>query len=134
MAPGPGTVDVSATLTDLLARHVPAVKPGSIEERRSVIPIDIKVDDSEVVVLADLPGIDEDEIDIQMVGDVLSISGERSFDHDKEDAEEYVRLERPYGPFERHVRLPSGLNACGITAKYKRGVLKVRVPKGGAKG
>src|SRR6476646_3563573 len=93
MAPGPGAADVSVTLTDLLARHAPAVKPGSIEERRSVIPIDIKVDDSEVVVLADLPGIDEDEIDIQMVGDVLSISGERSFDHDKEDAEEYVRLE-----------------------------------------
>lgn len=98
-----------------------------------MIPVDIKVDGSEVVVLADLPGIDEDEIDIQMVGDVLSISGERSFDHDAEDAEEYVRLERPYGPFERKVELPSGLNAGGITAKYKRGVLKVRVPRGGAR-
>lgn len=121
------------SFSDLLERTTMNTQAPSVKEDRPSIPIDVKEDASEYVVYADIPGVDEDEIDIRLVGDILTISGERSFDHDNEDAEDYVRLERPYGPFERSLNIPAGLNSNGMTAKYKRGVLKVRVPKTGAR-
>ena len=116
-------------LTDLLAKHSGNLATPVLKEDGPKIPIDIREDAKEVVVYADIPGIDEDEVDIKLTGDMLTISGERCFDHDNEDAEDFVRLERPYGRYERRIELPAGLNTGGMTAKYKRGVLKVRVPK-----
>jgi HSP20 family molecular chaperone IbpA len=84
---------------------------------------------AEMVVIIDLPGVDEDEIVIEAKGDALKIRASREFDHDSEDAEDYARIGRLYGVFVCSVPLHDNANPHGMTAKYKRGVLKVRVPR-----
>lgn len=91
-------------------------------------PVDIKVLDKEIVVYADLPGIDEDELFIDILPHSMTVEGERVFDHDQEDAEDYVQLDRPYGPFQVQVDFPHAVDPNQATAKYRRGVLRVRVP------
>lgn len=91
--------------------------------------VDVKHGDTEVVVYADLPGLDEDDIDVVLRGNLLRISGEREFNHDAEDSEEYVQLERPYGRLVREIHVSGNLDEERLTAKYNRGVLKVRIPK-----
>ena len=89
---------------------------------------DVKQTAAELVVLVDLPGVDEDEISIDIVGGSLEINVAREFDHDTEDAEEYTRIERPYGQFVCNVDVPPTADPDGMTARYRRGVLKVRIP------
>jgi HSP20 family protein len=92
------------------------------------VPYDIKEAAREFVVLVDLPGVDEDEIRIDVRGEFLEIEAMREFDHDREDAEEYTHIERSYGRLACRIALPSSLETEEITAKYKRGVLTVRMP------
>jgi HSP20 family protein len=91
--------------------------------------VDVKQAEQEVVIYADLPGIDEDDIRVDLQGNLLRISGAREFNHDAEDSEEYVQLERPFGRFVREISLIGKLDEQRVTAKYNRGVLKVRIPK-----
>ncbi|HEY0867926.1 MAG TPA: Hsp20/alpha crystallin family protein [Fimbriimonas sp.] len=92
-------------------------------------PVDVKETHREVVVFADIPGMDEDDIDIAVEGEALIITGCREFDLDSEDPEEFLRIERPYGGFRCMVPLPCAIDFDLATARYKRGVLKVRLPK-----
>lgn len=94
--------------------------------------IDVRDNPIEFVLFADIPGVDEDDIHVEVQERKIVIRGEREFDHDSEDAEEFVRLERLYGPFERVVDLPRDLDLNRVTAKYRRGVLKIRVPRAGS--
>ena len=118
-------------LLDLLHRHSQGTSPVNFAAARSElnVPVDVKEDELGVTVFADLPGIDEDEIHLDLEANILLISGEREFDHDNEDPDEYVVLERAYGPVKRAINVPGLLDKSGMTAKYKRGVLKVRIPK-----
>lgn len=90
---------------------------------------DVKETSRETVVYVDLPGMDEDEIEINLVGRSLRISGTRDFDHDSEDVEDYVALSRPFGRFDCRIALGGDIAFDAVTAKYKRGILKVRIPK-----
>ena len=90
---------------------------------------DIKESRTAITVYIDLPGIDEDELTIGCENGTLVVFGERDFDHDNEDAEEYSVIDRPYGRFRYRVALEGALDTLNITAKYKRGVLKIRIPK-----
>jgi HSP20 family protein len=93
------------------------------------LPVDLKEDRREYVVFLDLPGVDEDEILLEGFEASLRISAPRDFNHDHEDAEEFIRLERPYGHFETVLTFAKPVLWHHITARYRRGVLKVRVPK-----
>jgi HSP20 family protein len=77
---------------------------------------------------ADLPGVPEKDVDIQMTGNVLTVSGERRQENVQE-GERYFALERGYGRFSRAFSLPDGTDAENVTADLKEGVLTVRVPK-----
>jgi HSP20 family protein len=90
---------------------------------------DIKVTPKYLTVFLDLPGVDEDSVDVAADGGTLRICGERDFDHDAEDAEEFSEINRIYGEYLFETPLPSDAVAGEVTAKYKRGVLKVRVPR-----
>ena len=95
----------------------------------TIIPaFDVKITETETTVLIDLPGVDEDDISIEANEGTLCVSVSREFDHDAEDAEEYTAMHRPYGTFACTVSLPTNADGDGMTAKYKRGVLKVRIP------
>lgn len=103
--------------------------PPSGTLRRNWIPLfDIRLTEREVAVLIDLPGIDEDELGIDILPDSFQVRGERAFDHDQEDAEDYVSLGRPYGPFLVNSPFPKPVDPNGATAKYRRGVLRLKAP------
>lgn len=96
--------------------------------RRWAPPMDLVEGDEHYVLRADLPGLSEQDVTIELEGDVLRIAGERKAEHtDRRDG--FVRVERAFGAFQRSVALPEGVDADGITASFDRGVLEVRVPK-----
>ncbi len=87
------------------------------------------VRDGKLVVRADLPGIDPKEVEVSVLGNVLTIKGERK---EKKEVKEpdYIRREVSYGSFERRLTLPSGVTADKIEAQYKDGVLEIIMPAG----
>ena len=91
--------------------------------------MDIRESRAEFVVFMDLPGIDEDELEFCWTTNSLTLSGSKEFDHDTEDAEEFIELNRVYGPFCCLIGFGSCIDGNRATAKYKRGVLKLRIPK-----
>ena len=90
--------------------------------------VDIFETANELVVKADLPDVNEKDIDVQVENNLLTIRGERKFD--KSVAEDnYLRIERTYGTFSRSFSLPNTVSAETIRAEYKNGVLTVTLPK-----
>lgn len=101
---------------------------GLVESGKWAPAIDIFETADSLVVEAELPGMDPSQIDVSIDDGVLVIKGERS--HEKEvDEENYHRLERAYGFFQRSVRLPVEAVADEVKATYDAGVLRVSVPK-----
>jgi HSP20 family protein len=90
--------------------------------------IDVSEGDKEVRISAELPGLDEKELDVTLSGNLLTIKGEKKEEQEEEKGA-YWHSERRYGYFERSVPLPQGVDADKATAKFKKGVLKVTVPK-----
>lgn len=90
--------------------------------------VDIKEEDDRFLVLADIPGVDPDDIEVSMENGILSIKGERKSEH-TEEKEGYKRIERSYGSFHRRFTLPESADPDGIAAKSKHGALEVIIPK-----
>lgn len=97
-------------------------------ERGWTPALDIFEKDDRFVVKAELPGMKEDDIDVSVVGDTLTIKGEKKTEEEI-DEEDYYHMERTYGSFLRSISLPSNVNADKIEAKYEDGVLEVSLPK-----
>ncbi len=92
------------------------------------IPVEEFVEDDTLVVRAELPGIDaDDDIDIELVDDRLTIRARRE-ERTEEEKERSYRSEFKYGSFERTMMLPAGAEADDIEASYDDGILEVRVP------
>lgn len=89
---------------------------------------DLLATETEYILRADLPGVAEDDVRIELDDNVLTVSGERKAEHE-ERKEGYYRVERSTGSFSRSLRLPDGVDADAITANFDRGVLEVRIPK-----
>jgi HSP20 family protein len=96
--------------------------------RRWVPPIDLAETEEELVLTADLPGLDEDDVAIEIKDRVLTISGERR-DRREEQGKGWHRIERSAGRFARSLALPEGVDAERVGAHFDRGVLEVRIPK-----
>ena len=91
-------------------------------------PVDIHEEAERFVIRADLPGIDPQEIEVQMDKGILSIQGERKADAVAEGAN-YTRAERRSGSFHRRFALPDSADAEGIVASGRNGVLAISIPK-----
>jgi len=90
--------------------------------------IDVSETKNDLVVEAEVPGMDPKDIDISLSDGTLTIKGERK--HEKEEKEkDYHLIERSYGTFTRMVRLPTEVKRDKISASYKNGILKVILPK-----
>ena len=90
---------------------------------------DLKDNGDSYTLEADLPGFEKKDINIEMNGDVLTISAERHSEHEEEDKKKkYIRCERSYGSYSRQFDI-SGIESDGITAKYENGVLTLNMPK-----
>jgi len=94
------------------------------------VSMDVAETDQAFEVKVDLPGIDPDEVDIQIENNTLTIRGQRSEDKEEKDEErQYHRVERYRGSFGRSVLLPSSINEDETAAEFKDGVLKIVIPK-----
>ena len=80
------------------------------------------------VLRADLPGLSDGDVNIQLEDNVLTISGERNTEHEQNE-EGYYRLERAFGSFARSLTLPDGVDPDSVQAHFDRGVLEIRIPK-----
>jgi len=99
-----------------------------IEERGWAPPIEVFEKEDKFVVKAELPGIKEEDIDVSVVGDTLTVKGERKTETEVKE-EDYYCCERSYGSFFRSIALPSTVDAKKIEASYENGVLEVSLPK-----
>jgi HSP20 family protein len=90
--------------------------------------VDIFETPDSIVMKAELPGVSRDNIDIQVQDNTLTLKGERKFEHEVKE-ENYLRVERSYGAFQRTFNLPTGVQQGKIRAVFKDGVLEVTMPK-----
>jgi HSP20 family protein len=90
--------------------------------------MDLIEEDDRYVLHADLPGVAEEDVKVELEDDVLTISGERRSER-KESREGYQRFERASGRFSRALTLPEGVDPDKIEARIEKGVLEVRIPK-----
>ena len=96
--------------------------------RRWIPPMDLVESEDHLVLRADLPGMREGDVDIEIKDGVLTISGERKSEHE-EKGEGFHRVERAFGRFSRSLSLPDGVDANKVAATFQDGVLEVKVPK-----
>lgn len=91
--------------------------------------VDIQETENAIVVKADLPEVNEKELDIQIENGTLSLKGERKFEKGETGKGGYHRIERSYGSFSRYFSLPETVDAEKVQAEYKNGTLTVTLPK-----
>jgi HSP20 family protein len=95
--------------------------------RHWVPSMDLVETDEYFVLRADLPGLSESDVSIELEDNVLTVAGERKAEH--EEKEGFYRMERSFGQFRRSLTLPDGVDPDGIAATFDKGVLEVRIPK-----
>jgi HSP20 family protein len=120
MKPEPFGTDLDRLFNTLFDR--------SSEARSWTPPMDLVEADDHFLLRADLPGMREDDVSIEVRDNTLRIAGERKTEHEQRERGWY-RLERQFGKFSRALTLPEGVNADTIEAKFDHGVLEVRIPK-----
>lgn len=102
--------------------------PATVGEGQWMPSVDVSETGKEVIVKAELPGMDPKDIDISVNGDRLTLRGERKYEHE-EKGESFHRVERSYGAFSRDIELPAGVDSDKVEATYKDGVLKINLAK-----
>jgi len=114
-------------LFDHFFRGVEA-EPFSERGGRFTPAVDVAESDKEFAVTAELPGLDEKDLDISVTRDALTIRGEKKEEHEEKDNGRYHK-ELYYGSFSRNIPLHTEVNPDAVKAVYKNGVLKVKLPK-----
>jgi HSP20 family protein len=126
-ARGPTLASLREEMNDLLSRFwTTASEPFGLAEWSP--PLDLSETGDAVLVHVELPGVDPKEVEISVTGDVLTIRGEKK-DETAEKGRHYHRVERRYGSFTRSLTLPAAVDADGVEAKIRSGILELRLPK-----
>lgn len=99
---------------------------GSLEGIQT--KVDVKDSEKEVVVTAEIPGVELKDIEVNLKNDGIAISGEKRVEKEEKD-KGYYKMERSYGSFYRLIPLPCQIDRDAVVATYKDGVLKVTLPK-----
>jgi HSP20 family protein len=103
---------------------------GSIGSSLLMPEMDVSETENEIRIKAELPGVSEDDVDVSLEDDVLTIRGEKKSEH-KEEKEDFHFVERSFGTFQRSLRLPYRIDPEQVSARFENGVLSVTVPKTG---
>jgi HSP20 family protein len=101
---------------------------GESGARRWVPAMDLVQAEDHFLLKADLPGLAEDDVNIEIQDNTLTVSGERRSEHETSERG-WHRIERTFGRFSRSLTLPDGVDADAISAEFDKGVLNVRIPK-----
>jgi len=94
----------------------------------SVPAVDVTEDEKAYKITAEMPGIDEKDLDVSVSGDMLTIKGEKRLEKEEKEKNYYVS-ERSYGSFQRSFALPEGVDRDTVGASFAKGVLTVTLPK-----
>jgi HSP20 family protein len=103
-------------------------RPANGGMRRWVPPMDLVETEDHLVLKADLPGLERDDVNLEVKDGVLTVSGERKAEQE-ERTDGFYRVERAFGGFSRSMSLPENVDAERISASFDKGVLEVRIPK-----
>src|ERR1051325_5682575 len=90
--------------------------------------IDVTETAKEIKIIAELPGLDEKDVDVSVLDNMLAIKGEKTQEKEKEEHDAYYS-ERSFGSFERTIALPQGVDTEKVNARFKKGVLSITIPK-----
>ena len=109
----------------------PMTLRGGNGELGTLMPrLDVSETDNELEISAELPGLDEKDIDVSLTKNVLTIMGEKKMEKE-EKKKDFYRRERSYGYFKRNIPLPMDVDTDKVDATFKKGVLTIRLPKTG---
>jgi HSP20 family protein len=106
----------------------PVAGQGEVSTRTWAPAVDIYENGDNLVLKAELPGVNPDDVEIRVEDNTLYLKGERKFDSDVKE-QDYHRVERTYGTFTRTFSLPNSIDAEKVAAEYKDGVLTLTMPK-----
>ena len=106
----------------------PAASEGGVSTRTWAPPVDIYENGDNLVLKAELPGINPDDVEVRVEDNTLYLKGERKFEKEVNE-ENYHRVERTYGTFARTFSLPNSIDSEKVAASYKDGVLTLTLPK-----
>jgi len=121
MKPDPFSSEVGRLFNTLVA-------PGEGRAQRWSPAMDLVEAEDHYVLRVDLPGMDENDVSIEVHDNVLTVSGERR-DEQEETRQGWHRVERTFGRFSRSLTLPEGIDPDAVTAEFDKGVLSISVPK-----
>jgi HSP20 family protein len=93
-----------------------------------VPPVDVYEDEHKLVLKLEIPGVNDEDLDIRLENNLLVVKGERKFEKEEKE-ENFHRIERRYGSFERSFRLPNTINGDSAEANYDKGILTVSLSK-----
>ncbi len=130
----PSLVDLRQEIDDLFENfsrgfHMAPFGRGFGRPWRGLTPdVDVAETDKALTITAELPGMGDDDIEITLTDDVLTIKGEKKDETEKKEKDYYLS-ERRYGSFRRSFRLPEAVDAGRITAEFDKGVLTIAMPK-----
>ncbi|MET0656333.1 MAG: Hsp20/alpha crystallin family protein, partial [Pseudoxanthomonas sp.] len=105
-----------------------STEDSSVVTSQWVPRVDIREESNQFVLLADIPGVEPQDIEVQMDKGMLTIKGERSIER-RAEGEAFSRIERRHGSFHRRFALPDSADPDGITASGRNGVLEIVIPK-----
>ncbi len=116
-------------MDDMLERFIDGHGFQPFSDQEGFAPaVDVKESDKEIVVTAEVPGIEEKDLDLSLRDDMLTIKGEKKSEREEKDKDQYYS-ERIYGSFQRTIQLPSEVDADKVSASHKKGVLTITLPK-----
>lgn len=117
--------DISRVFDDFFS-----ISPTSMFEFDWSPTVDVVEDDTGFHVKAEVPGIDEKDLQVTLENNILTIAGEKKVERSEKDRDSrYVLSERKFGAFRRSISLPEGIRADKINAAFKNGVLRVEIPR-----
>jgi HSP20 family protein len=103
-------------------------RPAAASGRVWLPPVDMYATKDDLVLTLELPGVSEKDVSVSITGDLLTVKGERRFEHDVKE-QDLLHVERTYGKFERMIQLPMAVQADRVKATYREGVLEIKLPK-----
>jgi len=122
---------IQREMDDLFRRVFGSLTPANLfrrEVKGEWFPtVDLYMKGNELVVHADIPGVDPKDVDISVTGNMLTLRGERKAEIE-EKKEGYLYHETSFGGFERSITLPEGVDTTKVRASYNKGVLEIRMP------
>jgi len=122
-------VNLFNQFNDEMNRYFSLTRTGAANQEHDWMPaVDIREEDKQYLLTADIPGVNRKDIEITLEEGVLTVKGERNTETDVSEAG-YRRRERTHGTFMRQFTLPDTVNATSISATAKDGVLEITIPK-----